>query len=66
MAHLVPVILIVEDEYLLRMDAADMIEQAGFEVVQAGNPTRPSRSSRPVPISTSSSPMSRCRVRWMG
>ena len=37
MAHLVPVILIVEDEYLLRMDAADMIEQAGFEVVQAGN-----------------------------
>ena len=37
MAHPVPVILIVEDEYLLRMDAADMIEQAGFEVVQAGN-----------------------------
>src|SRR4030088_3581563 len=32
-----PVVLIVEDEFLLRMDAADMIEAAGFEVVEAGN-----------------------------
>ena len=30
-----PVVLIVEDE--LRMDAAEMIEAAGFEVVEAGN-----------------------------
>jgi CheY-like chemotaxis protein len=29
--------LIVEDEFLLRMDSAEMIETAGFEVVQAGN-----------------------------
>ena len=32
-----PVVLIVEDELLLRMDAIDMIEAAGFEVVEAGN-----------------------------
>src|SRR5882757_849846 len=32
-----PVVLIVEDEFLLRMDAVDMIEAAGFEVVEAGN-----------------------------
>lgn len=37
MAHSSPVILIVEDELLLRMDSAEMIENAGFEVVQAGN-----------------------------
>jgi CheY-like chemotaxis protein len=32
-----PVVLIVEDELLLRMNAAEMIEAAGFEVVEAGN-----------------------------
>jgi CheY-like chemotaxis protein len=32
-----PVVLIVEDEFLLRMDAADMIAGAGFEVVEAAN-----------------------------
>src|SRR6266581_6493958 len=32
-----PVVLIVEDEFLLRMDAVDMIEAAGFDVVEAGN-----------------------------
>jgi CheY-like chemotaxis protein len=32
-----PVILIVEDEHLIRMDAADMIGAAGFDVVEAGN-----------------------------
>ena len=32
-----PVVLIVEDEFLLRMDAADMIAAAGFEVVEAEN-----------------------------
>jgi len=30
-------VLIVEDEFLLRMDAVDMIEAAGFGVVEAGN-----------------------------
>ena len=32
-----PVVLVVEDEFLLRIDAVDMIAAAGFEVVQAGN-----------------------------
>jgi CheY-like chemotaxis protein len=32
-----PVVLIVEDEFLLRMDAVDMIEAAGFEVAEAAN-----------------------------
>ena len=32
-----PVVLVVEDEFLLRMDAADMIAAAGFEVVVAAN-----------------------------
>jgi two-component system, response regulator PdtaR len=37
MARLQPVILIVEDEFLLRLDSAETIENAGFEVVHAGN-----------------------------
>jgi CheY-like chemotaxis protein len=32
-----PVVLIVEDESLLRMDAADTIMAAGFEVVESAN-----------------------------
>jgi CheY-like chemotaxis protein len=31
------VVLIVEDEFLLRMNAAEMIGEAGFDVVEAGN-----------------------------
>ncbi len=32
-----PVVLIVEDEFLLRMEAVDMIAAAGFEVLEAAN-----------------------------
>jgi CheY-like chemotaxis protein len=32
-----PVVLVVEDDYLLRLDAADMIKAADFEVIEAGN-----------------------------
>ena len=32
-----PVVLVVEDEFLLRMDAADVIGAAGFEVLEAAN-----------------------------
>ena len=35
-----PVVLIVEDDFLLRMDAVDMIAAAGFEAVEAGNADR--------------------------
>jgi two-component system, response regulator PdtaR len=37
MEQLKPVVLIVEDEFLLRMDSAVVMEEAGFEVVQAAN-----------------------------
>jgi CheY-like chemotaxis protein len=32
-----PVVLIVEDELLLRINAAEMIVEAGFDVIEAGN-----------------------------
>jgi two-component system, response regulator PdtaR len=32
-----PVVLIVEDEFLIRMDAVDMVRAAGFDVVEAEN-----------------------------
>ncbi|MCC8955166.1 response regulator [Bradyrhizobium sp. Pear77] len=32
-----PVILIVEDEFLLRMDSVEVLENGGFEVVPAAN-----------------------------
>ncbi|HLX16654.1 MAG TPA: response regulator [Bradyrhizobium sp.] len=32
-----PVVLVVEDEFLLRMDAVEMIAGAGFEAVAAAN-----------------------------
>jgi CheY-like chemotaxis protein len=32
-----PVVLIVEDEFLIRMDAVDMIRSTGFDVVEAEN-----------------------------
>jgi CheY-like chemotaxis protein len=32
-----PVVLVVEDEFVMRMNAAEMIAEAGFEVVEAAN-----------------------------
>ncbi|MGA2410987.1 MAG: response regulator [Candidatus Binataceae bacterium] len=32
-----PIVLIVEDEFLVRMSAVAMIEDAGFEVLEAGD-----------------------------
>jgi CheY-like chemotaxis protein len=32
-----PVVLVVEDEPLVRMNAVDMVEEAGFEAVEAAN-----------------------------
>ena len=34
-----PVILVVEDEPLLRLNAVDMVEEAGFEAVEAADAT---------------------------
>jgi CheY-like chemotaxis protein len=33
----IPVVLIVEDEFLIRADAVRMIEDAGFEVIEAAD-----------------------------
>lgn len=35
-----PVVLIVEDDLLLRINAAEMIEASGFEVIEAANADR--------------------------
>ena len=32
-----PVVLVVEDDLLLRLDAANMVASAGFEVIEAAN-----------------------------
>ena len=32
-----PVVLVVEDEFLIRMDAVDMVRAAGFDAVEASN-----------------------------
>jgi CheY-like chemotaxis protein len=32
-----PVVLIVEDEFLIRMHAAEMITEAGYDVLEASN-----------------------------
>jgi two-component system, response regulator PdtaR len=44
MTRLGPVILIIEDELLLRLDSAEAIESAGFEVIQAAKPMKQSPS----------------------
>jgi CheY-like chemotaxis protein len=66
MTRLSPVILIVEDEFLLRMDSAEVIENAGFEVIEAANADEAIAVSLPGPIFTLSSRISRCRVQWTG
>ena len=32
-----PVVLVVEDEFLIRMDAVDMVRAAGFDAVEASD-----------------------------
>lgn len=41
-----PVVLIVEDEFLIRMDAVEMVQAAGFDVVEASNADEASSSSK--------------------
>lgn len=36
-AKVLPALLVVEDEHLIRMEAVDMIEDAGFKVYDAAN-----------------------------
>jgi CheY-like chemotaxis protein len=37
MSRIKPVILVEEDEFLLRMDSVEILEDAGFEVILAAN-----------------------------
>lgn len=32
-----PIVLVVEDDFLLRMDAVDIVKNAGFEAIEAAN-----------------------------
>ena len=32
-----PVVFVVEDDFLLRMDAVDIVRSGGFDAVEAGN-----------------------------
>ena len=59
------VVLLVEDEQLLRMDAVEMISSAGFDVVEAANADDAIEITRKsAATSLWCSPISRCRVRW--
>jgi hypothetical protein len=59
-----PVVLIVEDESLLRISGAEMVAEAGSTWSRPATPTKQSLFSQPVPTSKSSSLTSRCRDRW--
>jgi hypothetical protein len=55
------VVLVVEDEMLLRMRAVDMVEDAGYASLEAVDAVL-SQSANPGPISACCSPTSRCRA----
>lgn len=57
-----PIVLVVEDELPLRINAVDLIEEAGFEVVEAGNADEAIRLLERVLISASFLQTSRCPV----
>jgi AmiR/NasT family two-component response regulator len=60
-----PVVLIVEDEFLIRMDAIDMIGAGGFEVVEAKNADEAIEIlERRLDITVVFTDVT-CRVRWM-
>ena len=61
-----PVVLIVEDEFLLRMDAAEMIAAAGSKCSKPEMPTKRSKFWKPVGTSLWCLPISRCPARWTG
>jgi hypothetical protein len=55
------VVLVVEDEMLLRMGAVDMVEDAGYTSLEAVDAVL-SQSANPGPKSPCCSPTSRCRA----
>ena len=57
------VVLIVEDEALVRMTAVDMIEEAGFAILEATNADEAISCLRPGSTLAWSSQISKCPVR---
>jgi CheY-like chemotaxis protein len=60
-----PVVLIVEDDFLLRMNAAEMNGDAGFDVIEAGNADEASQFWKRARAFTSSLLISKCPAQWM-
>jgi len=58
------VVLVVEDEMMLRMRAVNMVEDAGYTPVEAWMPTKLSQSWNPSPTSRSCAPTFSCRAVW--
>ena len=59
-----PAVLLVEDEFLIRVHAAEVIREAGFEVIEAINADEAIVILDPVETFECCSPTSRCRARW--
>jgi CheY-like chemotaxis protein len=59
-----PVVLVVEDEFLIRMHAAEMIEEGGFEVVEASNADEAVAILEARLEIAVCSPISKCRDPW--
>jgi CheY-like chemotaxis protein len=60
------VVLLVEDEPLVRMVGADLLEEAGFEVVEASNGDEALSVLETGPMYGCCSPTSTCRARSTG
>jgi CheY-like chemotaxis protein len=60
-----PVVLVVEDETLVRVTALAMIEESGFEAIAASNADEAIVRSKPAATLGPSSRTFRCQARWM-
>jgi len=60
-----PVILIVEDEFLVRLHAAHIIEEAGFDVIEASNADEAISILEVRSDITVCSRTFKCRAAWM-
>ena len=60
-----PVILIVEDEVLIRLHAAEIVQDAGFDVIEASNADEAIAILEASVTSPFCSQTFRCRAAWM-
>jgi CheY-like chemotaxis protein len=59
------VILIVEDELLIRLDIADHLRTCGYRVIEAANASEAIAALQSASASTSYFPMSNFQDQWM-